>query len=121
MFQNIIADTLQIPPSYSAYDDVVDKSSFRPDSEQVRALKFNPQGSGSVPCYDYPDGKIPDDDPVSPTIVALRSGKLDKADVAKIQKSIYDEAKTTKDTEKYKKVSEALDKALGISDNSENS
>lgn len=66
-------------------DDIVDKSEFRPDSETIRGLKLS-AGSGLTDkgLYDYPEGVIPDVDTVTPELVALRNGKLDKADVQKL-------------------------------------
>uniref|UniRef100_A0AAU8AWP1 Uncharacterized protein n=1 Tax=Dulem virus 233 TaxID=3145710 RepID=A0AAU8AWP1_9VIRU len=97
---------------------VTDTSSFRPDSEQVRALKFNPQGSGSTPVYDYPDGSIPDDDPVSDEIVALRSGKLDKAEINSLKDKIINDAKRSKDENEISQASKSLKELLGVSENS---
>ena len=67
------------------YDDIVDKSEFRPDSETIRGLKLS-VGSGVTDkgLYDYSEGKIPDVDTVTPELIALRNGKLDKADVQKL-------------------------------------
>lgn len=66
-------------------DDIVDKSEFRPDSETIRGMKLS-AGSGLTDngLYDYPEGKIPDVDTVTPELVALRNGLLDKADVQKL-------------------------------------
>lgn len=60
------------------YDDPVDRSQFRPDSEQVRAFRLTGSGSNLSPLYDK------EDNPPSDLEVQLRSGKLDKAEVSQI-------------------------------------
>lgn len=60
------------------YDDPVDRSQFRPDSEQVRAFRLTGSGSNLSPLYDN------EDNPPSDLEVQLRSGKLDKAEVSQI-------------------------------------
>lgn len=75
------------PLSAPVYDDVVDKSEFRPDSDVVRSAL----SSGSVSTtgeYDFKDGKIPEDYEPSQVILDLRNGRLDKADVQKIKQSL---------------------------------
>lgn len=69
----------------NVYDDIVDKSEFRPDTETIRGLKLS-AGSKLTDCglYDYKDGKIPEVDTVTPELLALREGKLDRADVQKL-------------------------------------
>ena len=100
---------------YGSVQTVVDLASFRPDSEMVRAFKFNPAGGQGVePKYDYPDGRVPEDDTVSPAIVALRSGRLDKADAEKVKRSVVSEAKRMHDKAKAEKVEKALSKTLGL-------
>ncbi len=75
------------PLSAPVYDDVVDKSEFRPDADVVRSAL----SSGSVSTvgeYDFADGKIPDGYEPSQVILDLRNGRLDKADVQKIKQSL---------------------------------
>lgn len=60
------------------YDDPVDRSQFRPDSEQVRAFRLTGSGSNLSPLYDK------EDSPPSDLEVQLRSGKFDKAEVSQI-------------------------------------
>lgn len=60
------------------YDDPVDRSQFRPDSEQVRAFRLTGSGSNLTPLYDD------ESNPPSDLEVQLRSGKLDKAEVSQI-------------------------------------
>lgn len=100
---------------YSEVPQVTDLSSFMPDSEQVRALKFNPAGERATPMYDYNDGTIPDNDTVTPALIALRSGRLDKADIDNIKKSIYKDSKNEMDSKRSEKMLDAVEKQLGIS------
>ena len=120
-FVNVCGSGKDASMSYSEISPVVDLASFRPDAEQVRAFKFNPQGVGSVPQYDYSDGQIPKDDTVSPAIVALRSGRLDKADAARLQRSIIEDARRMNDKAKADKVEKALNKTLGLDGDSSES
>ena len=60
------------------YDDVVDRSTFRPDSESVRQSVLSGSGFGLKGVYDDPS-ELPSDLEVS-----IRSGKLDKAEVSQI-------------------------------------
>lgn len=108
------------PVSFEGVSSVTDKSTFRPDSEMVRALKFNPAGGmQGNPQYDYADGKVPEKDPVSPEIIALRSGKLDKADAEALKRRILESAKSDMDDEHLQKIKDAMDRVLGISDSEE--
>lgn len=61
------------------YDDPVDRTQFRPDSEQVRAFHLTGAGSNSTPIYDKEEP--------SNLVVAMRSGKLDKAEISQIMQS----------------------------------
>ena len=106
------------PVSFKGILSVTDKSSFRPDNENVRAFKSTMVGDGSVPSYDYPDGKVTKDNEVSDLIVAIRSGKLDKAEVAQIRDAILNQAESDADKAHTEKVIKAMDEVLGI--NSDN-
>ena len=64
------------PPSY---DSVVDRSQFRPDSEQVRLFHLSGQGSTNVNLV-YDEGRKPSD-----LEVKLRQGQFDKAEVSQLQ------------------------------------
>ena len=101
---------------YSEVPQIVDLSSFMPDAEQVRSLKFNPAGERTTPTYDYNDGVVPDNDTVTPELIALRSGRLDKADIDNIKKSIYKDSKDEMDSKRSEKMLEAVEKQLGLSD-----
>lgn len=69
------------------YDKVVDRSTFVPDSETTRIKAISGAGSVANPLYDK-------EEPTKLEI-ALRSGKLDKAEVQKIQDGL---AKDTKES-----------------------
>ena len=114
-FKNVSNGNVYSGPSYAEYPVVSDLSSFRPDHEMVRAYKFNPApAGGSTPVYDYPDGQIPDDDPITPEIVALRQGKLDRADADALKENIIQSAKQDSDRAHAEKILGAIDKSLGI-------
>lgn len=72
------------PPKY---DDIVDRTDFRPDAETVRGASIS-----SIPAmkgvYDYEGGKVTDDKRPSDIIMALREGKLDKADLPAIESQL---------------------------------
>lgn len=72
------------------YDDIVDRSEFRPDAETVRGASVS-----SLPAmkgiYDYEGGKVTDDKRPSDVIMALREGKLDKADLPAIESQLKEE------------------------------
>lgn len=71
-----------------SYDKVVDRSDFKRGQDKERATRLSGDTGGSLTqgVYDFPDGVI--DDKKSPTTVelALRKGKLDKADVDTLQR-----------------------------------
>lgn len=77
-------------------DDIVDKTEFRPDCETIRGLKLS-VGSGLTDkgLYDYPEGVIPDVDTVTPELIAIRDGKLDKAEVQKLSQEADEALKET--------------------------
>lgn len=88
------------------YDDVVDRSCFRPDSEQVRQFVSNGVGSSGVGVYDDPDN-MPSD-----LEVRIRSGKLDKAEVSQL---ILKESDNLKKLSSEKAKAAELDKVEKIS------
>ena len=114
-------DSIYKMPDFSDVSNIVDRSDFRPDSEQVRALKFNPAGSAvtSVPQYDYPDGRVPANDTVTDTLIALRSGKLDKADIQALSDAISKDAKSADDKKHTDALLKAIDKSLGVESSSD--
>ena len=89
------------PLSSPIYDDVVDKSDFRPDADVVRSALSSGSVS-SVGEYDFKDGKVPKDYEPSQVILDLRNGRLDKADVQKIKQSLDKDiaVETAKNAEK---------------------
>ena len=107
-------DYIQESIDYGLIVPVVDYSNFREDAENIRALKFNPSGAGTVPVYDYPDGVVPANDTVTKELVLLRSGKLDKAEVAELKDKIVRDELSKNDKAHSDKVSKAVDKVLGV-------
>lgn len=100
------------------YDDVVDRSTFRPDSEQVRMFHMTGQGSTGQPVYDAK--QLPTD-----LEVQIRQGKFDKAEISqmklakekKLNESIEQgkKAKAQKEKESIEQArQEYLDKATGF-------
>ena len=118
MFKSVVHTDYHFSPAlFAGTVKTVDESNFRPDAEQVRALKFNPAGGmASSPVYDYPDGKIPKDDKVTDTIVALRSGRLDKADVDKLKRDINSIGAENSKQLKDAKLRDAVERTLGVSE-----
>ena len=89
-------------PDY--YDDIVDKTEFRPDSENVRSARAAGGAISGGGLYDFPDGVASDSDSVTKEIIALRNGRLDKAEVQALKEQTD---KALKDA-----VSEAKEKKL---------
>lgn len=87
------------------YDDIVDRTDFRPDAETVRGASIS-----SLPAmkglYDYEGGKVTDDKRPSDIIMALREGKLDKADLPAIESQLREEIQHEND-ELQRKADEA--------------
>nr|DAH73128.1 MAG TPA: hypothetical protein [Microviridae sp.] len=83
-----------LPPP--VYDDIVDKTDFRPDAETVRGASIS-----SLPAmkgvYDYEDGEVSDSKRPSDIIMALREGKLDKADLPAIESQLKEEIQNEND------------------------
>ena len=120
MLVNVVGNGKPVTAKFADTPTCVDLASFRPDSEQVRSFKFNPQPSMMTnPQYDYNDGKVPDDDPVTDVILALRSGRVDKAEVEQIRQSILAKAKQQNDDAKAQKMIDSLNNALGVNDTSD--
>lgn len=87
------------------YDDIVDKTDFRPDAETVRGSSIS-----SLPAmkgvFDYEDGKVTSDKTPSDIIMALREGRLDKADLPAIESQLKEEIRNEQN-ELQKKADEA--------------
>lgn len=79
------------------YDDIVDKTEFRPDAETVRGASIS-----SLPAmkgvFDYEDGKVTADKTPSDIIMALREGRLDKADLPAIESQLKEEIRNEQDS-----------------------
>ena len=79
------------------YDDIVDKTEFRPDAETVRGASIS-----SLPAmkgvFDYEDGKVTADKTPSDIIMALREGRLDKADLPAIESQLKEEIQNEQNT-----------------------
>ena len=105
------------PFDFSEIPFSTDVASFRPDSEAVRSLKFNPSGGdASTLEYDFKDGK--DDGKISDVMLTVRSGKLDKAEIQTLTDSLKDSSeKASKDSLDALR-SEKVDKVLGIDSSS---
>lgn len=65
---------VNIPLLSPIYDDIVDKSTYIPNSEVLRKSVISGQGLSKKGVYDT--------DKPSPFMLLLRSGKLDKAEVS---------------------------------------
>lgn len=90
------------------YDDVVDRSTFKPDSEQTRIKSLTGAGSTVQGIYDDKENR--------PTNleIAIRSGKLDKAEISQIKLKKTDEFKESVEQDKKDKIkadSEKIEKA----------
>lgn len=87
------------------YDDIVDKTDFRPDAETVRGTSIS-----SLPAmrgvFDYEDGKVTPENTPSDIIMALREGRLDKADLPAIESQLRKEIQNEQN-ELQKKADEA--------------
>lgn len=79
-------------PGKQVYEDIVDDSDFKPTAEKIRDNNFNSAGSAIDPStlpYDYPANK-PINELVDDVSLALRNGKLDKADIQKLNELVSD-------------------------------
>lgn len=90
------------------YDDVVDRSTFKPDSEQTRIKSLTGAGSTVEGVYDDKENR--------PTNleIAIRSGKLDKAEISQIKLKKTDEFKESVEKDKKDKIkadAEKIEKA----------
>lgn len=102
-------DTL--PKFEQKYSDIVRDDDFKRVQEDIRHNDLVQDTGSTSNSYDYADGKVPADDPVTPLILMLRSGKMDKADVQKIREQLEEVAKSESD--KYTAEHKALaEKAL---------
>lgn len=93
------------------YDNIVDRTHYVTNKETIRQTKITSDTSeGQTPIYD-------DHEPTQLEI-ALRSGKLDKADVHQLQLKMQEEIKTGNEKAKAEALEKArqdyLDKATGF-------
>lgn len=95
------------------YDDIVDTSNFRLSSEIIRdKVASGNVGAGEQGIFDFQaDEKVTKENMPTDVELALRSGKLDKADVQKLQKLYDDKAQSDVETERTKSALEAERKA----------
>lgn len=92
---------------------LVDDSNFKTTSERKRDMILSGNiGAGERGVYDYEaDSKITKENLVSDIEIALRDGKLDKADVQKLLEIYKDKAVDDIKTEQEKSALEAEEKA----------
>ena len=89
------------------YDDVVDRSTWSPCSDSMNNRIANSGSTGSKGVFDDPD-RLPSD-----LEVRIRSGKLDKTEVALAIQQFIEESKNANDA---KKESESLAQAKKIAE-----
>lgn len=112
-------------------DDIVDDSHFKRSSEIKRDMIASGNiGAGERGVYDFNEGeKVTKDNLLSDVEIALRSGKLDKADIQKLQELYKQKAETdvaeareikALEDEKQAQTNRLseLDKSLGVNQNS---
>ena len=105
-------------PGPQVYDDIVDDSDFKPSAEKIRDNNFSSVGSATDPAslpYDYKAGQDINE-LVDDVTLALRNGKLDKADVQKLNELVTD--KLTGDNKEHS-VKVALEEAEKATKNRE--
>lgn len=95
------------------YDDIVDTSNFKLSSEKIRdKIATGNVGAGEQGLYDFKeDEKVTHKNCPTDVEIALRNGKLDKADIQKLQDVYSDKAKDDVETERTKSALEAERKA----------
>lgn len=102
------------------YDDILDTSDFKPSRELIRDRSGSNSGEIEQGLYDYKKGtKITEENRVTEIEMALRNGKLDKADIQKLNKLLEEnlkeqgeEAKEKQELEKAEKASKNRQKKL---------
>lgn len=95
------------------YDDIVDDTNFRRSSERIRdKILTGNVGAGERGLYDFQENeKVTKENSPTDIEIDLRSGKLDKADIQKLEKVFNDKAVQDVETERTKKALEAERKA----------
>ena len=99
--------------SQPVYDKIVDRTDFKRGQDRERAMRLTGDtgGSSTQGVYDFPDGKESSDSAPTKVEMALRGGRLDKADIdtlARVQK----EASKSERQENLDKKSKAQQKAI---------
>lgn len=109
------------PPAFHMeYPDIVDRSTFSPNSSLQDLQDTDSASSG---LYDYPTGEVKD--PVNPVLIAIRSGKLEQPDIDKLMSALEEVTKSQIDSDEKREAQksldalnelrqEAVDNALGI-------
>lgn len=90
------------------YDNVVDYSSFRPDKETERIARITGDGATGIGRYDS------DEQPPSNTIVDIRQGKYDRAEVQEIMEAKKKELKDEQEQAVAEARQEYLDRKTGF-------
>lgn len=114
MFKPVVNEINNCGVFYDDVQSVCDYSQYRPDAEMVRSLKFNPEGANQEPVFDYPKGTPEKGKEVTPEIIALRSGKLDRAEASQLADRIIKSAQMENDKANADKITQAVYKAVGI-------
>lgn len=116
MFSDFVSDYRFEPMSYENVIKVVDDADFLPDSELVRALRVSGSGASDNLLYDYDDGVVPENDTVTNEVLALRSGRLDKAEVQTMKDALIRSGVDMAKQDKTDAINKAIGDALGVSD-----
>lgn len=94
------------------YDDIVDSSDFKPSRELIRDRSGSNSGEIEQGVYDYKKGtKITKENIITDVELALRNGKLDKADIQKMNEMLDQELSKQAETAKEKQELEKAEKA----------
>lgn len=94
------------------YDDILDSSDFKPSRELIRDRSGSNSGEIEQGVYDYKKGtKITKENIVTDVELALRNGKLDKADIQKMNEMLDQELSKQAETAKEKQELEKAEKA----------
>lgn len=105
------------------YDDIVDRSSFQPSAELKRTNRITSATPGGAqrPLYDFVDNSRSRTEFLSDIEIALRDGKLDRADVQKLKELAQEQGATDIDRkieeseqEQVRKRSDKVDEILGL-------
>lgn len=105
----------RFPVNNIVYDDVVDRSQFRPDSENIRNKTLSSVGGSYNGVYDDNPDEVTNEE------VLIRSGKLDRTEIQNIINSKVDEyseqnekAKQQKELDEVAKLNKARQDFLDV-------